>query len=110
MRWLDEGPEASEADVGELLAEAGEPRSERAWRATQNREERQRSSVYTTAEMIVAAFADPRVARRRGADYTPAALLDGGIDTLYLCAPLHEQERLRTLFSMLVAGAAGRGL
>ena len=103
VRWLDEGPDANDAHIEELLKEAGEPAAKRAWQATQNREERQRSSVYTTAEMIVGAFADPRVAEEtKGADYTPAALLDGGANTLYLCAPLHEQERLRTLFSMLV--------
>lgn len=71
--------------------------------ATQNREERQRSSVYTTAEMAIAAFADERVAQETaGADYTPTALLDGGANTLYLCAPEHEQKRPRPLFSMLV--------
>jgi type IV secretion system protein VirD4 len=103
VRWLDEGPDANEAHIGQLLTEAGEPAAKRAWQATQNREERQRSSVYTTAEMIVGAFADPRVAEEtKGADYSPAALLDGGANTLYLCAPLHEQERLRTIFSMLV--------
>jgi type IV secretion system protein VirD4 len=53
--------------------------------------------------MIVGAFADPRVAEEtKGADYSPTALLDGRANTLYLCAPLHEQERLRTVFSMLV--------
>ena len=103
VRWLDEGPDANDALIEELLSDAGEPAAKRAWQATQNREERQRSSVYTTAEMIVAAFADPRVAEEtKGADYSPAALLDGGANTLYLCAPLHEQERLRTVFSMLV--------
>jgi type IV secretion system protein VirD4 len=103
VRWLDEGPDANDAYIEELLKEAGEPAAKRAWQATQNREERQRSSVYTTAEMIVGAFADPRVAEEtKGADYSPAALLDGGANTLYLCAPLHEQERLRTVFSMLV--------
>jgi type IV secretion system protein VirD4 len=103
VRWLDEGPDANDALIEELLTDAGEPAAKRAWQATQNREERQRSSVYTTAEMIVAAFADPRVAEEtKGADYSPAALLDGGANTLYLCAPLHEQERLRTVFSMLV--------
>lgn len=103
VRWLDEGPDANDTHIEELLAEAGEPAAKRAWQATQNREERQRSSVYTTAEMIVGAFADPRVAEEtKGADYSPAALLDGGANTLYLCAPLHEQERLRTIFSMLV--------
>lgn len=103
VRWLDEGPELSDAEVEDLLLEAGEPAARRAWRASQNREERQRSSVYTTAEMIVAAFADPRVIEETaGADYSPTSLLDGGANTLYLCAPLHEQERLRTLFSMIV--------
>lgn len=101
--WLDEGPDANDAHIEELLSETGEPAAKRAWQATQNREERQRSSVYTTAEMIVGAFADPRVAEETaGADYSPAALLDGGANTLYLCAPLHEQERLRTVFSMMV--------
>jgi type IV secretion system protein VirD4 len=103
VQWLDEGPEANDAKIEELLNETGEEAAGRAWQATQNREERQRSSVFTTAEMIVSAFADPLVAEEtEGADYSPAALLDGGANTLYLCAPLHEQERLRTVFSMLV--------
>ena len=72
MRWLDEGPEANDAHIEELLNETGEAAAKRAWQATQNREERQRSSVYTTAEMIVGAFADPRVAEEtKGADYSP---------------------------------------
>jgi type IV secretion system protein VirD4 len=101
--WLDEGPEVNDAKIEALLSKTGEEAAGRAWQATQNREERQRSSVYTTAEMIVSAFADPLVAEEtEGADYSPAALLDGGANTLYLCAPLHEQERLRTVFSMLV--------
>ena len=103
MRWLDEGPEASEAKIEALLEATGEAAARRAYQATQNREERQRSSVYTTAEMILAAFADPRVIEESsGADYTPEKLLDGGANTLYLCAPTHQQERLRTVFSMIV--------
>ena len=104
VRWLDEGPQASEAEVAAVLEEAGCEEAERAWRATQNREERQRSSVFTTAEIILAAFADPRVIEETAAaDYTPARLLDGGAHTLYLCAPAHEQERLRTLFAMMIS-------
>ncbi len=103
VRWLDEGAERSEPEVLDILRAAGVEEAERAYLATQNREERQRSSVYTTAEMIVVAFADPEVAAETaGADYSPTALLDGGANTLYLCAPLHEQERLRPLFSMIV--------
>jgi type IV secretory pathway TraG/TraD family ATPase VirD4 len=103
VRWLDEGPEASEAEVRKALKKTGEPAAERAWQATQNREEKQRSSVYTTAETIVEAFADQRVQREtEAADYTPEHLLNGERNTLYLCAPLQEQERLQPLFSMLV--------
>ncbi|HET8861789.1 MAG TPA: type IV secretory system conjugative DNA transfer family protein [Solirubrobacterales bacterium] len=58
VRWLDEGPDVNSAQVGKALKKAGEPAAEQAWQATQNREEKQRSSVYTTAEMVVSAFAD----------------------------------------------------
>jgi type IV secretion system protein VirD4 len=104
VRWLDLGPEGSDAEVSERLATSGCEEAERAWLANQNREERQRSSVFTTAEIILACFADPRVIEETsGADYTPARLLDGGMNTLYLCAPGHEQERLRTLFATMIS-------
>ncbi|MFN8215690.1 MAG: type IV secretory system conjugative DNA transfer family protein [Solirubrobacterales bacterium] len=103
VRWLDEGPEASEEEVLGLLRGAECADAERAYMATQNREERQRSSIYTTAEMTLAAYADPRVAEESAAaDYSPTALLDGRANTLYLCAPQHEQERLRTIFSTII--------
>jgi type IV secretion system protein VirD4 len=104
LGWLDAGPEASDVEVAELLTAAGSVEAQRAWGASQSREERQRSSVFTTAEMILAAFADPRVIEETaGADYSPARLLDGRANTLYLCAPAHEQERLRTLFATIVS-------
>ncbi len=103
VSWLDEGAEAIAVDVEAILSDSGEKAALRAWRATQNREERQRSSIYTTAEMIVAAFADPRVIEETSdADYTPARLLDGGANTLYLCAPRQQQDRLRPLFATFV--------
>jgi type IV secretion system protein VirD4 len=103
VRWLDEGAEAIAANVEAILNDSGEKAAHRAWRATQNREERQRSSVYTTAEMIVAVFADPRVIEETSdADYAPARLLDGGANTLYLCAPRQQQDRLRPLFATFV--------
>jgi type IV secretion system protein VirD4 len=106
LRWLNEGEEAA-PEVTKRLQEVGEP-AERAdamsaWNANLNREERQRSSIYTTAETIVAAFSDPRVLKAsERADYTPAKLLDGKANTFYLCAPAHEQERLRTLFAAMI--------
>jgi type IV secretion system protein VirD4 len=120
VTWLDKGI-AAKQEVEEILASdeedeegdavAAEPDGEAeelqaarlAWEANWHREPRQRSSIYTTAETITAAFADPRVRRAcRAAKYTPAALLDGEPNTLYLCAPAHEQQRLRPLFSMMV--------
>ena len=100
--WVDEGPEACEKSVRPILEESPEERAVRAFLATQNREERQRSSIYTTAETILAGFADPRVAQQTShADYTPDALLADS-NTLYLVAPRSEQERLRTVFSTLI--------
>ena len=103
IRWLNDGAEA-EQEVTGRLAEAGSDDALSAWNANWNREERQRSSIYTTAETIIAAFADPRVLDASSrADYTPAELLDGRANTLYLCAPAHEQERLRTLFAAMIS-------
>jgi type IV secretion system protein VirD4 len=102
VRWLDIG-DASEEEVGKLLTETGTPEALRAYMASQNREERQRSSVYTTAELVVTAFSDPKVIEEtQAADYSPATLLDGHSNSLFLCAPLHEQARLQSVFSMLL--------
>lgn len=105
--WLNDGP-AAEPKVREILTETGCEEALSAWRANWNREERQRSSIYTTAETILAAFADPRVLEvTMRADYTPADLLDGKANTLYLCAPAHEQERLRGLFAAMLSELVG---
>jgi type IV secretion system protein VirD4 len=107
IRWLNEGAEA-EPDVTGRLVEAQEPDALSAWNANWNREERQRSSIYTTAETVLGAWADPRVLDASSApEYTPAELLDGGANTLYLCAPAHEQERLRSLFAAMLSELVG---
>ncbi len=101
--WVDD----QEADeVADILAGAGEFGALRAARAAWGRDERQRSAVYTTAETILEVFADPAVAASArpgpGADrIDPAALLRNH-GTLYLCAPAHDQRRLRPLFAGLV--------
>jgi type IV secretion system protein VirD4 len=77
--------------------------------ASWQREDRHRSSVYTTAETVLEAFAEP-VSPVPVAS-TPAGPSPGPIDatrlvsgphTLYLCAPAHDQRRLRGLFTALV--------
>src|SRR5262249_23223841 len=54
-------------------------------------------------ETILQAYADPQVAHSAdSSDITPKRLLDGKSNTLYICAPAHEQQRLRPLFAALV--------
>ncbi len=101
VRWVDE----QETDeVVDALDSSGEWQALQALRATWGRDERQRSAVYTTAETVVEVFADPAVAASAvpgRSDVDPVALLESS-NTLYLCAPAHEQRRLRPLFSGLV--------
>jgi type IV secretion system protein VirD4 len=100
VAWVD-GQEVEE--VVYLLSEAGVDEALLAAEASFSREERARSSVFTTAETVLEPFADPVVAAgEQRAVIDPPALLDGGAHTLYLCAPAHEQRRLRPLFSALV--------
>ena len=104
-RWVDEQETEEVLAVLDSAGGAGAESALRALRATWSRDERQRSAVYTTAETVVEVFADPVVAQSTapgGEQIDPATLLDGG-GTLYLCAPAHEQRRLRPLFAALVA-------
>jgi type IV secretion system protein VirD4 len=100
VRWLDTQEEREPADA---LERAGVAEAALAAEASWGRDPRQRSSIYTTAETVVAAFADPRVAALTARpEIDPLALLDGGRHTLYLCAPSHEQDRLQPLFATVV--------
>jgi type IV secretion system protein VirD4 len=143
VRWVDT---QEVAEVADILASSGATAALQAARATWQRDERQRSSVYTTAETVLEPFAEPEPEvpavmpaahpwdgpERPGprwpapaeadtpphgtpaaapfprpgpaadpGDVDPAALLLGA-NTLYLCAPAHDQRRLRGLFSALV--------
>jgi len=101
VRWVDE---QEEDEVERILVCLGQPEALQAATASWRREERQRSSVYTTAETVLEAFADPAVASSSArSDISPATLLDGGSHTLLVCAPAHEQRRLRPAFTALVS-------
>jgi len=95
VRWVDT-QEASE--VSSILEQAGLPEVLDAARASWCRDERTRSSVYTTAETILAPFAEGTGSPIDA--FEPVDLL-GGVHTLYLCAPAHDQRRLRGYFSAL---------
>jgi type IV secretion system protein VirD4 len=100
VRWVDT---QEEREVRFELEAAGVIEAIHAAEASWQREERQRSSVYTTAETVLRAFADPAVAASADtSDITAERLLDGHAHTLYVCAPSHEQARLRPLFTALL--------
>jgi type IV secretion system protein VirD4 len=111
VRWVDTQEVGEVADVLERT-EAQEALD--AARATWCRDDRTRSSVYTTAETVLAPFAQTRAPVSAPTSMTPARfgpadlLADADADadadaanTLYLCAPAHDQRRLRGYFTAL---------
>jgi len=100
VRWVDT---QEQDEVRKALLDADVEPAYFAAEATWKRDERQRSSIYTTTETVLAAYADPGVlASSVCAELTPQRLLDGGAHTAYLCASAHEQQRLRPLFATLI--------
>jgi type IV secretion system protein VirD4 len=86
-----------------ILGDAAQPDASAALFASAGRDDRIRSSVYTTLETVLAPYEDPLVAASADhPDIDPAALLDG-CNTLYLCGPAHEQHRIQGVFSALVS-------
>ena len=101
VRWVDL---QDEEEPLRALAQTAEADAIQAFAATINREERQHSGVYTTTETVLAAFSDPGVLATTSATpvIAPDRLLDGGSHTLYICAPIDDQERLRPLFTAVI--------
>ncbi|HVA05644.1 MAG TPA: type IV secretory system conjugative DNA transfer family protein [Acidimicrobiales bacterium] len=97
VRWVDT-QEVSE--VSFILEQAGVPEALDAARASWCRDERTRSSVYTTAETVLAPFI-PLATGAPPQSWFDARVLLGGSNTLYLCAPAHDQRRLRGYFNAL---------
>jgi type IV secretion system protein VirD4 len=100
VRWVNT---QDEIESREALVAAGVPEALEAAMASSKRESRQKSSIYTTMETVLAAYEDPVVAASAmGSDIDPEMFLGGGFDTLYVVAPSHEQRRLRPLFETLL--------
>lgn len=103
VRWIDT---QEEYEVRALLAAIPGPDGEDAMRAADaswQREDRARSSIYTTAEVVIEAYSDPTVLQSaRSSEIQARRFLDGGQHTLYVCAPSHEQDRLRPVFTTLL--------
>jgi type IV secretion system protein VirD4 len=100
VRWIDA---QEQEEIFAALDETGEDAAVTAFQASSQRDERTRSGVYTTAETVLAAYADPGVlASALTSELRAERVLDGGSNTAYLCAPAHEQRRLQPLFATLV--------
>ena len=100
VRWV---ATQEEAEVIDLLVAAGVPEAIHSARSTFGKEDRQRSSIYTTVETILEPFAErsDRAGTSVHGDVDPRSLLEGA-NTLYLCAPAHDQRRLTPLFASVV--------
>ena len=65
-------------------------------------EEETRSSVYATAQTVVWPWADPGVAAAARGDSISLDWLLSGPNTVYLCAPIEDQQRLAPAFGGLL--------
>ncbi|HQZ14827.1 MAG TPA: type IV secretory system conjugative DNA transfer family protein, partial [Acidimicrobiia bacterium] len=101
LRWIDT---QEEREVMSILQRAGVPEAMTAFEANMKRDERTKSSIFTTAETIIDAYNDPLVCESAADPSIFASeLLNGGKNTLYICAPSHEQERLQSIFTAIVS-------
>lgn len=92
-RALATAPDAALADLHAV---------DRALTATWSMDDRTRASVYATAQTLLRPWSDPLVAESAARDDISLDRLVAGRNTLYLCAPLHDQERLAPVFGGLV--------
>lgn len=99
IRWVDT---QEIQQVAAALEYAGVTAARDAAIATWKRDARTRSSIYTTVENILRAYQDPAVAASAATCQIGANELIKGSNTLYVCAPVHEQARLRPVFTALV--------
>jgi len=90
-------------EVRWLLDLAGETDAVSSLEAGRARDERIRSSVYTTLETVLSPYEDPVVAQSAATSEIDPRLFLAGKNTLYLCGPSHEQARVQAVFSALVA-------
>jgi type IV secretion system protein VirD4 len=100
IEWLDTQEHSA---VEAILLGVNCAEALNAMEANWSRDDRERSSIYTTAETVVEAYADPGVLQHsRVPDIQPEWFLDGRPNTLYLCASAREQRRLRPVFVALL--------
>lgn len=104
----DHGPGEVKAALDVLLASPDDTTAEGAadaatWLlATWGLEERTRASVYATAQTLVWPWSDPGVALASMGESVDLDWLVSGPNTLYLCAPIEDRQRLAPAFGGLL--------
>ena len=63
---------------------------------------RTRSNAYATVQTLIGAWTDPGVLAASDVDEIDLEWLLGGSNTLYICSPLHEQQRLAPVFGAIL--------
>jgi type IV secretion system protein VirD4 len=101
ITWLDAGTDADN-DVADAIDQVGDELAASAWQAVRQMEPRTRSSVTATARTVLGAWWDPAVLELARPELTPQRLLEGA-GSLFMVAPTHDQERLRSIFAGIVS-------
>jgi type IV secretion system protein VirD4 len=99
VAWIDE---RNTTNVENILEHHDATDALRSFRASQERDDRTKSSVYASAEVILRAYASPRMSDTTPDDSLDPATLLSSATTLYVVAPAEDQARLRPVFSALV--------
>jgi len=117
VRWIQrqDHPDRDRADLGEVFPLLESEREHRdparrraaldtdaALYASWELEDRVRSSTYATAQTLLSAWADPTIAASAARHDIDLDWLVSGTNTLYICAPLHEQARLAPVLGGLL--------
>jgi type IV secretion system protein VirD4 len=100
--WVNDGSGESLRHALSLVPDC-DPTAIETFQSVQNRAERERSSCYSTTQRTLSVFIERKVAESAsGNEYDTTEFLLDGENTLYLVAPLADQDRLVILFTSLI--------
>jgi type IV secretion system protein VirD4 len=107
VRWIhaQTSPDDPTTDLARYAATVNGPAgvdAAEALAATWTLDRRTRASAYATGQTLLGAWTDPSVAAASEYDELDLAWLLEGNNTLYVCAPLHHQQRLAPVFGGLL--------
>ena len=92
--WLDDRETDEPTDI---LAAAGATAAQRQLQGIASLDDRNRGTIYMSAGALLAAYRHPDVLATARPGFDPAAFLDGGAHTLYICSPARRQKELAPL-------------